>query len=68
MFSGLTNQVTSWMGAVKGENDEEVPQPPPGAGTEEPLDQSLANVEQAQAVQETVDPDDPNKANRFDFL
>ena len=32
MFSGLTNQVTSWMGAVKGEpQDEEVPAPPPGS-------------------------------------
>lgn len=28
MFSGLSNQVTSWMGAVKGEpQDEEVPTP-----------------------------------------
>lgn len=29
MFSGLTNQVSSWMGAVKGDpHDEEVPTPP----------------------------------------
>lgn len=28
MFSGLTNQVSSWMGAAKGEpQDEEVPTP-----------------------------------------
>lgn len=28
MFSGLTNQVTSWMGAAKGDpQDEEVPTP-----------------------------------------
>lgn len=28
MFSGITNQVTSWMGAAKGEpQDEEVPTP-----------------------------------------
>ncbi len=28
MFSGLSNQVTSWMGSVKGEpQDEEVPTP-----------------------------------------
>lgn len=28
MFSGFSNQVTSWMGAVKGEpHDEEVPSP-----------------------------------------
>lgn len=31
MFSGLTNQVTSWIGQAKGEpQDEEVPAPPAG--------------------------------------
>ena len=30
MFSGLTNQVSSWIGAAKGDpHDEEVPAPPP---------------------------------------
>ncbi|XP_061506201.1 synapse-associated protein of 47 kDa isoform X2 [Anopheles gambiae] len=34
MFSGLTNQVTSWIGAAKGEpQDEEVPTPPNSAAT-----------------------------------
>ncbi|XP_053671037.1 synapse-associated protein of 47 kDa [Anopheles nili] len=34
MFSGLTNQVTSWIGAAKGEpQDEEVPTPPNSAST-----------------------------------
>lgn len=33
MFSGLTNQVSSWMGAAKGEpQDEEVPTPTKEAG------------------------------------
>lgn len=27
MFSGLTNQVTSWMGNVKGDQEEKVPTP-----------------------------------------
>lgn len=27
MFSGLTNQVSSWMGSVKGETEEKVPTP-----------------------------------------
>lgn len=27
MFSGLTNQVSSWMGTVKGETEEKVPTP-----------------------------------------
>lgn len=34
MFSGLTNQVSSWIGAAKGEpQDEEVPTPPNSAAT-----------------------------------
>ncbi|XP_058821816.1 synapse-associated protein of 47 kDa isoform X4 [Topomyia yanbarensis] len=34
MFSGLTNQVSSWIGAAKGEpQDEEVPTPPNSAST-----------------------------------
>lgn len=42
MFSGLTNQVTSWMGAAK---DEEVPQPAGGAAVaiDEQVDPSLAS-------------------------
>lgn len=37
MFSGFSNQVTSWMGAVKGEpHDEEVPTPTPQQGVEPP--------------------------------
>lgn len=33
MFSGLTNQVSSWMGAAKGEpQDEDVPTPTKEAG------------------------------------
>lgn len=75
MFSGLTNQVTSWMGAVKGEQgDEEVPQPP---GTGEPSDLQTqpeegagVGVDQAQAAFENVpvgDGSDENgaKATRF---
>lgn len=27
MFSGLTNQVSSWMGSAKGEQEEQVPTP-----------------------------------------
>lgn len=27
MFSGLTNQVSSWMGTAKGEQEEKVPTP-----------------------------------------
>lgn len=27
MFSGLTNQVSSWMGSVKGDHEEKVPTP-----------------------------------------
>lgn len=68
MFSGLTNQVTSWMGTTKGEQpDEEVPQPDGVAGmagltvTDEQPDPSLANVEQAQEI---VDPD----ASRFEYF
>lgn len=74
MFSGLTNQVTSWMGAVKGEQgDEEVPQP---TGTGEPSDlqtqpeEGGGSVDQAQAAFENVpvgDGSDENgaKATRF---
>lgn len=37
MFSGFSNQVTSWMGAVKGEpHDEEVPTPTLQQGVEPP--------------------------------
>lgn len=40
MFSGLTNQVSSWMGAAKGEpQDEEVPTP-----TKEATGESAAPV------------------------
>lgn len=40
MFSGLTNQVSSWMGAAKGEpQDEEVPTP-----TKEATGESAAAV------------------------
>lgn len=27
MFSGLTNQVSSWMGSAKGEQEEKIPTP-----------------------------------------
>lgn len=42
MFSGLTNQVTSWMGTGK---DEEVPQPAGGGAVaiDEQVDPSLAS-------------------------
>lgn len=54
MFSGLTNQVSSWMGAVRGEHDEDVPQPTgdePEAQTQG-ADDGVTN--QAQAAFENV--------------
>lgn len=57
MFSGLTNQVTSWMGNAK---DEEVPQPAGGAAAEDQLEPTLDNVDVAQ---ESVN--NP-EASRFD--
>lgn len=75
MFSGLTNQVTSWMGAVKGEQgDEEVPQPAGGASEPSDLqtqpEEGGGSVDQAQAAFENVpvgDGSDENgaKATRF---
>lgn len=50
MFSGLTNQVSSWMGAVKGENGDEIdPNAEPQAATQnetagEATEQSFENV------------------------
>lgn len=51
MFSGLTNQVSSWMGAVKGENGDEIdPNAEPQATTTqnetagEATEQSFENV------------------------
>lgn len=39
MFSGLTNQVSSWMGSAKGEQEEQVPTPTEdGAGVINPDD------------------------------
>lgn len=34
MFSGLTNQVSSWMGATKGEQEEKIPTPTAEQGAE----------------------------------
>lgn len=43
MFSGLTNQVTSWMGSKP--QDEEVPTPPP-TQTEKPEEPVVQHVEE----------------------
>lgn len=59
MFSGLTNQVNSWMGSGK---DEEVPQPTGGAAVaEEQPDPVLANVDVAE--EGLINPE----ASRFDW-
>lgn len=54
MFSGLTNQMSSWMGAVKG--DEDVPQPTgePGDVNIQAGDGSNIDVDQAQAAFENI--------------
>lgn len=39
MFSGLTNQMSSWMGSVKGEGEET---PPQSAGDEQPIEPAIA--------------------------
>lgn len=76
MFSGLTNQVTSWMGAVKGEQgDEEVPQPAGGSGEPSDLqtqpEEGGGGVDQAQAAFENVpvgDGSDENGAKAIRFV
>lgn len=54
MFSGLTNQVSSWMGAVKG--DEEVPPPTGEQGELQNPQGDVGNVDvdQAQAAFENI--------------
>lgn len=81
MFSGLTNQVTSWMGAVKGENDEDVPQPTASGNPDDQQEPQTygedggggGGIDQAQAAFENVpvgDGGDENgaKATRYDIL
>lgn len=53
MFSGLTNQVSSWMGQVKGgeNHDEEVPTPTV-VQSSEPLEQTQSPQQQHQNLME----------------
>lgn len=60
MFTGLTNQVNSWMGAVKG--DEEVP-PPSGEGVDASQQQVEVAVDQAQAAFENINVNDAGDEN-----
>uniref|UniRef100_A0AAG5CPK1 BSD domain-containing protein n=1 Tax=Anopheles atroparvus TaxID=41427 RepID=A0AAG5CPK1_ANOAO len=54
MFSGLTNQVSSWIGAAKGEpQDEEVPTPPNSAATTATATTSAATVPTTAAADAT---------------
>ena len=58
MFSGLTNQVSSWMGKAQ---DEEVPTPPQSAtalNPEESVQNLIENVEIA-------DPENPDQKQRY---
>lgn len=48
MFSGLTNQVSSWMGSAKGEHDEQVPTP-----TEDTSNVAAAVVPQPEESKDT---------------
>lgn len=51
MFSGISNQVTSWMGTVKGEpQDEEVPTP----AFQESNNEQAQNAETSQQLLEDV--------------
>lgn len=77
MFSGLTNQMSSWMGAVKGDQDEEVPQPVGGAAGSEEQPQPPQEAPQATEVATAagdeqfenvpVGEDENGKATRFVF-
>lgn len=74
MFSGFSNQVTSWIGAAKGEPvDEEVPAPPAQAAavSGEALE-SEGYVAQAQSFEgESVAPaegEDGEKKQRYFFF
>uniref|UniRef100_A0A2M4BKT4 Putative synapse-associated protein n=1 Tax=Anopheles marajoara TaxID=58244 RepID=A0A2M4BKT4_9DIPT len=56
MFSGLTNQVSSWIGAAKGEpQDEEVPTPPNSAATTATATTSAATAATTAAAAPTAD-------------
>lgn len=71
MFSGLTNQVSSWMGQVKGgeNHDEEVPTPTV-VQSSEPLEQTQSPQQQHQNLMEPQEEnvalgDEENKKERF---
>ncbi|XP_017775752.1 PREDICTED: synapse-associated protein of 47 kDa isoform X2 [Nicrophorus vespilloides] len=55
MFSGLTNQVSSWMGSAKGEQEEKVPTPT----------ENIATVEAEFEKKETYSPTKPGKLEMF---
>lgn len=71
MFSGLTNQVSSWMGQVKGgeNHDEEVPTPTV-VQTSEPLEQTQSPQQQQPNLMEPQEEnvalgDEEDKKQRF---
>lgn len=76
MFSGLTNQVTSWMGAVKGEQgDEDVAQATGETSDIRTQPDENVGAEQAQAAFENVPvgggdgtEEDGGKATRYVFV
>ncbi|XP_065073842.1 synapse-associated protein of 47 kDa isoform X3 [Ochlerotatus camptorhynchus] len=68
MFSGLTNQVSSWIGAAKGEpQDEEVPTPPNSAATATTTTTTAAPVADTASAVPIVDEGDksPTKSGVF---
>lgn len=72
MFSGLTNQVSSWMGQVKGgeNHDEEVPSPTVVQTSSEPLEQTQSPQQQHQNLLEPQEEnvalgDEEEKRERF---
>ncbi|XP_055643866.1 synapse-associated protein of 47 kDa isoform X3 [Toxorhynchites rutilus septentrionalis] len=68
MFSGLTNQVSSWIGAAKGEpQDEEVPTPPNSAATAMTTAPATVGTTEAPAASAAADEGDksPTKTGVF---
>lgn len=68
MFSGLTNQVSSWIGAAKGEpQDEEVPTPPNSAATATTTAATTAPVADTASAVPIIDEGDksPTKSGVF---
>lgn len=65
MFSGISNQVTSWMGSVKGEpQDEDVPTPTLQESNNEQAQNADASQQQLEDVPIASEGDEGAKAQR----